>query len=194
MSRRVTNTTKAIGDSPILGLALLMGGAGEGIEAMEAAGQRELVQADQIPTSLTGIDEAGLVTLGFRLGEPARDDPIFRDAVLPIGWAKVPTDHATWSRIVDEKGRRRFSIFYKASFYDRRSRMDAERRYGYSTYADGSEPGLYAAVIRDGDEVIERVGERRSADHREGDRLDASCREWLRTRYPDWEDPLAYWD
>jgi hypothetical protein len=38
---------------------------------------------------------------------------------LPPGWKVVPTDHSMWSDLVDAKGEKRASIFYKAAFYDR---------------------------------------------------------------------------
>ena len=57
--------------------------------------------------------------LGFTFGEPDAGDPMFRPATLPAGWQRKGSDHAMWSYIIDEHGRDRISIFYKAAFYDR---------------------------------------------------------------------------
>lgn len=42
---------------------------------------------------------------------------------LPDGWKKVGTNHDMHSDLVDETGKVRASIFYKAAFYDRRADM-----------------------------------------------------------------------
>jgi hypothetical protein len=87
------------------------------ITDMEAAGQQQVVASAQIPTS--GSDR--LPELGFVLGEIDQRDPMFREATLPIGWSKQGSDHSMHSYIVDEHGRKRVNIFYKAAFYDRRA-------------------------------------------------------------------------
>jgi hypothetical protein len=48
---------------------------------------------------------------------------MFRPATLPEGWRREGSDHAMWSHIVDDQGRKRASIFYKAAFYDRGAHM-----------------------------------------------------------------------
>ena len=44
---------------------------------------------------------------------------MFTEATLPTGWKREPSEHPMWSYIVDERGIRRVSVFYKAAFYDR---------------------------------------------------------------------------
>lgn len=92
------------------------------VEAQEARGQRELVESTDLPTDTGGTDEQFLA-LGFTFGKPARRDPLFRPATLPHGWRREASDHAMWSHVLDEKGRKRVGIFYKAAFYDRRADM-----------------------------------------------------------------------
>jgi hypothetical protein len=99
----------------------LLGTAGPGgqtryIEEMEAAGQRQVVNNAVIPTR---APDAELAALGFVLGDPVDGDRLFRHVTLPDGWAKEGSDHSMWSYIVDQHGRRRVSVFYKAAFYDR---------------------------------------------------------------------------
>lgn len=107
-------------------LLLLLGAMGAGgneqaIYDMEAQGQRELVASDVIPTQIMGGGEDDLTALGFQLGDQVDGDPLFRRATLPEGWKREAADHSMWSYIVDEQGRRRCSLFYKAAPYDRRA-------------------------------------------------------------------------
>lgn len=99
----------------------LLGALSEGsdgyIGGMEAAGQRQLVHSDQVPTE--GSD--ALAELGFTLGDVVAGDPLFRHVTLPEDWTKQGTDHAMHSQILDPLGRKRVGIFYKAAFYDRRA-------------------------------------------------------------------------
>jgi len=88
------------------------------IEQQEAAGQREIVNSEVIPSDVHGSEDE-LTALGFVLGEPVDGDPMFRRATLPAGWEREGSDHSMWSYIVDQLGRRRCGVFYKAAFYDR---------------------------------------------------------------------------
>lgn len=93
------------------------------VEELESAGQRQLLASDVIPTRLFGCSEEDLVELGFELGPTVDDDPLFRHAALPYGWSRRPENQARGSYLVDERGRDRFSIFYKAASYDRSASM-----------------------------------------------------------------------
>ena len=111
------NTAKA---DPLLNLLRSMEPGG--IEAMEAQGQRELLNSTTLPTDTSGSDEAFLA-LGFAFGETVPGDDLFRQATLPAGWERKGSDHAMWSYVVDDRGIERVAIFYKAAFYDRRAFM-----------------------------------------------------------------------
>lgn len=127
MSIRNTTTDPA---SPLLVLAaglLNHGDPSEAITTMEKQGQLQLVHSDRLPThhAMFG-EESGdtpYLALGFSFGDPDSDDPIFRPATLPEGWSRRPSDHSMWSYIVDQHGRDRVRIFYKAAFYDRSAQM-----------------------------------------------------------------------
>ncbi len=85
-----------------------------GIEAQEARGQQQFVNTSTLPIEVrNGTYEAH----GITVGEPV--DDLFVSVTLPDGWKKVPTSHSMWSDLIDEQGRVRASIFYKAAFYDR---------------------------------------------------------------------------
>lgn len=104
-------------------LVLATGDSNAVIEGQERAGQAQLVHSDRLPTHLDDSDQAVFEALGFTFGEPDPSDSLFRPATLPEGWKREAADHAMWSYIVDELGRRRVAIFYKAAFYDRRAFM-----------------------------------------------------------------------
>lgn len=105
-----------------LASAMVQGPSGS-IEASEAAGQREMLASTVIPTK--GPTDQ-LEALGFKLGPVCEDDDLFREVTLPEGWSREGTDHSMHSNIVDEKGRCRVGIFYKAAFYDRRADFHVE--------------------------------------------------------------------
>jgi hypothetical protein len=99
------------------------------IEAMEARGQQQLLNSCDLPTK--GSDDPEFLRLGFTFGEPHPQDRMFRPATLPEGWTKAGTDHAMHSKILDQHGRERVGVFYKAAFYDRRADMHLTTVYGY---------------------------------------------------------------
>jgi hypothetical protein len=125
-------------------LGSLADGSGGYIERMEADGQRQLVNSDRLPaTGRTGCDaDEAFLALGFEFGDPDPADPLFRPATLPPGWARQASDHSMWSYIVDEHGRRRVAIFYKAAFYDRDAfmRLETVRSYAMRLVDDASSP------------------------------------------------------
>ena len=119
---RIENTSDR---DPLLHLAGAWGGEdriSNYITEMESAGQSQLVHSDRLPTDTHGTDDA-FTALGFTFGEPDAGDPMFRPATLPEGWTRQGSDHAMWSYLLDDKGRKRVSIFYKAAFYDRSAHM-----------------------------------------------------------------------
>lgn len=66
---------------------------------------------------------------------------MFCPATLPPGWTRKGSEHALWSHLLDEHGRRRAAIFYKAAFYDRSARMSMGTLYSYaSAVAEGECP------------------------------------------------------
>lgn len=96
---------------------LATGSSSDAITGQEAAGQQSFVQSTTLPTDIRGkeiLESAGVKFLGQVEG-----DDLFQYVELPNGWGLEPTDHSMWSKLVDEQGRERASIFYKAAFYDR---------------------------------------------------------------------------
>jgi hypothetical protein len=109
----ITDTTKLSSEEKLV--TALPGG----IAKQEACGQRELVNSEQLPRDgLLGTNRASWEALGLKIDKTGHD-PLFCRVELPAGWKKVATDHAMWSHLVDDHGRVRGKIFYKAAFYDR---------------------------------------------------------------------------
>ena len=116
--------------SPAALMALLQGKSKDfiaattpgGIQAQEAAGQQQFVNASTLPNDSPWED---LAKLGVIKGD--RVDDLFTKCTLPAGWKKVATDHSMWSNLVDESGKEIGGIFYKAAFYDQRAFMELNR-------------------------------------------------------------------
>jgi hypothetical protein len=124
--RKPVNTTererKSVG-AGMLAEAMSVG-TSAAIEGQEAAGQREMLFSDVLPTK--GLERERFEALGFKVGEPVDEDPLFTGVELPDGWSREGSDHAMWSYIVDERKRHRVSVFYKAAFYDRKAEVHME--------------------------------------------------------------------
>lgn len=89
------------------------------IESQEAKGQAELAESQQLPKSDGGLrDMLGIRTLG-----PSKDDDLFVDVELPLGWKIEPTEHNMWSDLMNDSDEVVANIFYKAAFYDRKAKM-----------------------------------------------------------------------
>ncbi|MFJ2477075.1 hypothetical protein ACIOWI_29570 [Streptomyces sp. NPDC087659] len=123
----IENTSEHMKDeaNQLLFLAASMGpgGSGQAITEQERAGQAQLVNSDRLPAKMPYNAQADFEALGFTFGEVDPRDPLFRPATLPTGWKRQASDHDMWSYVVDELGRRRVGVFYKAAFYDRRASM-----------------------------------------------------------------------
>lgn len=167
-----------------------------GIEAQEAAGQRSFVESTTLPKDCPRKE---LEALGVVFGADA--DDLFVNATLPAGWKKQATDHSMWSNLLDEQGRKRGGIFYKAAFYDRRADMHLNRFLSIAReYQNASgnkttgRPEQVAIRVEDATgAILYDAGSVAYADYQANDQADAACRAWLEGHYPDWQSPLAYW-
>lgn len=173
-----------------------------GIERQEKQGQIEQSFKETLPRDfrLNFIDCRNVLEkLGFVFGDNA--DDLFVNVRFPEGWRKSPTDHSMWTDILDEKGRKRGSIFYKAAFYDRSADGSLCGRFGVSE----SYKGPKRAFVTDASgevnheisglpdaSAIEDQKERRKA-WTECDAAKDKLAAWLNENYPLWEDVTAYW-
>lgn len=171
-----------------------------GIEAQEKRGQMEQAQKQTLPLDLRGREH--FEALGFVFGAPVEE--IFQETTFPEGWKKVPTDHAMWSDLVDDKGRKRGGIFYKAAFYDRRAHASLSSRFHVSKDYESKEPTETVMVV-DACGLVDRKIEGIpkadwSGDSEKAREASGKCEAaaddltaWLDAEYPDWRSPVAYW-
>jgi len=201
-----------LADSPnlrrIFGEAMF--GSPERLIEHEQQGQRELVNSTQLPRQ--GLMNAREMweRIGIKINDAdPGSDPLFVQVTLPEGWSKRAADHHMWSDLVDDKGRVRARIFYKAAFYDRRANIDPTCRFSVKRYDDGPREEWETTVrvdVRDGSKVIHSISapllpgqdlDREVLIQNLGaeDRLVAECRRWLVEHgLPNYKDPLAHWD
>ncbi len=105
------------GDFKNAAIALMPGG----IEAQEKAGQLELTTNSKLPIECTPETKTTLESWGVKFHEPI--DDLFVSVTLPDGWKVIMTSHSMWSDLVDNEGKPRAEIFYKAAFYDKRANI-----------------------------------------------------------------------
>ena len=179
-----------------------------GIEAQEAQGQKNFVASETLPIECIFCTREQLEQMGILFGEEV--DDLFVEVQLPEGWKKVPTSHSMWSKLLDGQGRERASIFYKAAFYDRSAHIGLVNRFSARVEpVDGwDDPDYYTkgrkGCVKDGETIMHVVGEigpEPQGDREaflawldEKDRLGTLAQEWLDEHYPNWRDPLAYWE
>ena len=190
MKNRIINTSK---QDPLLTLAEQMF-EDHPIERSEARGQQELVNSDVLPVKwMHGTKRETLEKFGVIFGDIVQGDEIFQNVTLPIGWKKVPTDHSMWSRLLDDKGRERAKIFYKAAFYDRSAHISLSTRYTTSSYENDE-----YAVVKDGDKVIHKSKPFILVDgeptYKSRDTGEAEMEIWLAENYPEWQSPSKYFE
>ena len=157
----VHNTTEEVREMPILGLVTAMPG---GIEASERRGQEQFVASDILPTDIRepfdaeqGSGRKLLLAWGFTFGKVVDGDPMFTQARLPPGWKKKGSSHDMWSSILDDQGRERCSIFYKAAFYDRSAFLNITPRYTCDLeYEDEKlrHKGRVRGIVKDGERIL----------------------------------------
>lgn len=166
------------------------------------------MQSDQELPNAGAETDAILLRLGFSLGGPSPYKKGFRKAVLPAGWKIKPSDHYMYSWVVDEKGRRRAQIGYKAQ--DNWVSFHLERRFSPSFTKDDEgeseddKGSCVVAVIRDSDrKEVWRGATVPEVDKKKNPRwfeqptaLDVASKlaeEKLEKIAPDWKNVEAYW-
>jgi len=191
-----------------------------GIERQEREKQRDLVRNQELPIKL-GSPKELFEKLGFKFGRTI--DKLFQEAQLPEGWKKVPSpSHSSYSYVLDEKGRARWMIYFKGAYYDRQADgYSLQRRYviraqqnydqNHDRKRDGETPiwgevldygilfdptetyhgGVKPKVIHNGEKFtpkdvfdIDRVRKM----------VTLEMEMWIGERFPDYENPLAYWE
>ncbi len=185
---------------------MITGNTSGAIEGQEARGQTALVNSTALPKKmLHGTTREQLESMGIVFG--SSQDVLFIEATLPAGWTKRPTNHSMWSDLVDDNNRVRASIFYKAAFYDRSAHISlntffhlnvrSANNLEYGDYDTETEP-LVCIVTNGAKEELWRSEPLTPTKEFPWYELDEIARNkgvgWLSSHYPNWKDPLAYWD
>ena len=167
-----------------------------GIERQEKQGQLRFEFGEEsLPKVMLGnCSREVLEKLGFEFGEDL--DDLFVAVRFPDGWGKQATDHSMHSYLLDEKGRKRGSLFYKAAFYDRKAHMSLNCRFTTNSYGEGEQEGTFKVVILDAGEHRVTIGTYTTCNFLDPKvkKLRQKAEIWLNVHYPDWKNPQAYWD
>jgi hypothetical protein len=184
--------------------AMITGDTSGEIVAQEKRGQTSFVKSDTLPLDMKDNAREVLVALGVQFHGVVEDDPIFEYVTLPPGWTKRPTDHDMWSELLDERGRVRANIFYKAAFYDRSSMLHLAIRFSYGINYDRCDTeNVIVSCVYDHAESgkvlfsTEPVPCPPPSDrtlYRIQNAANEITKQWLVEHYPDWYNPAAYWD
>lgn len=163
-----------------------------GIEAQERRGQAEFVQGSKLPKKCIGCTWEQIEAMGVVCGDDV--DDLFVRVQLPAGWTIEPTDHSMWSKLLDDRGRERAMMFYKAAFYDRAAHIGLSRYVRVTRrYYDAEQETDAAVLAADGAVLFESA--RVPQNHfKTINQIEAAAHAWIRANYPDHENPLAYWD
>jgi hypothetical protein len=187
---------KAIDERDLLTLLL----AGGTVQQQEAHGQAELCNSSMLPKDTSPEDWKVLEAAGVkRIGVA---DDLFVNVQLPNGWSKRATGESRWSELVDNNGRVRANMFYKAASYDRSAHMSTCVRFSvknvygdkeFSVQACDGEVVLYStAIIKEpGNEEPSEVKMQYRA---QKDELKKEVSQWLDANFPKWKDAKACWD
>lgn len=177
-----------------MAIGMCTGSASEGIETVETAEQNRAQAECNLPIRMIPSKEA-FEALGFIFEDI--DDDILCKATLPKGWKLKASENEYGTDLIDEKGRKRGSSFYKGAFYDRNGHMNLSQRFNIAYNATNPEKweGPYTVLVKDADgTILFTAGKYEKIYSDEYCALMDQAEEYLRTNYPEWKDPTKYWD
>lgn len=163
-----------------------------GIEAQEAKGQQELVASARLPKDFSRNTREQYEALGFVFGDDY--DDLFVNCTLPEGWRYEATEHSMHSDIVDEQGRVRVGVFYKAAFYDRNAHAYLKTRFTSGIDYSRSDDEKHHICVFDQGKPFIKIGSAKRDDWDAVRSLEKRASEWLGREYPESDNPLLHWD
>lgn len=177
-----------------------MSGESNVLEHMEKEGQQRAVNNTMVAKKMFPSKKKW-EELGFTFTDIPGDN-LLCNATLPEGWKLEATDHSMWNSFIDEQGRERGSMFYKAAFYDRDAHMQLYNRYKVikdylddhvttEVYFGNPEEKLFVAG-----QIHKDYSSQESIDayFDELERLQNLAECFANLNYPNWRDETAYWD
>lgn len=197
--RKPRNTTQDVKDNPLVALGIAMSEGTSGmIENQEATGRSDFVNSTTLPTEINTADGKKIVeSFGIVFGEMVEDDPMFQYVTLPEGWTREGTGHSMG--VLDDKGRKRIDVFYKAAFYDRVAHLWVNKRYNYShDYDRQDSDNVGVTQVMDRNEIIHETEPIPIKENDKGLMISELSNKlavvWLDEHYPDWNNPATYWE
>ena len=170
-----------------------MSGEQNVLETMEYEGQSKAVNETMLAIEMKP-EKKVWEKLGFSFSEIPGDDVLCK-ATLPSGWTLRATDHAMWNDIVDTNNNVRASMFYKAAFYDRSAHMNLENRYCINR--DYINEDTVEISFGSKNEKLFVAGKYSYSDddaYEKSEKCYQLAEDFANKNYPDWKNPLAYWD
>lgn len=181
------------------------------IEIQERIGQQRLIEYNLLPKTVSLFeiqDRAANIAYTKKCYDAMgirtifEHDDLFYNAFLPLGWRIEDTEHHMWSNVLDDRNRKRISIFYKASFHDRKAFARFCHRLDYDVlpnHENKNYTGTMFAVITDCGKPIHILYkvlgcECLSDYHAITQYLRRHARSFLEERFPGWDKPDRYWD
>lgn len=140
-----------------------------------------------------------LETAGVKFLETVPNNSLFQHVELPANWKLVyHPRHLFWTHLIDHQGRKRAGIFSRNGYSDPYVLVSCRLSYKRTSDYDNFVMYVSTAVFKDGLEIY-TVAENQRPDSTESERhtlaedVDARALEWLQGKYPNWQDPRAYW-
>jgi len=173
---------------------------GQAIENQERNGQADAINSSKLPIDGTLDKQTTWEALGFVFQDV--DDELFVNVIMPTGWrfVKHPEGDARHSLLLDDQGRTRAGMFYKAAFYDTKANIYLTRRFSVDSHAS-TKPDIVLVNVLDNaftppkvimqSEEIEVPADKQAFEVRMS--AAQKMRDELSKQYPDWEKPEAYW-
>lgn len=177
-------------------MALLMGmitGSGsKGLDIVQNHEQQRAIAEHLLPYEMHPNSKS-FEAVGF-IFEEIPGDSVLCHATLPAGW-RTEFDGVHWTELLDEKGRKRGSSFYKSAFWDRNGHMSLDCRFSIGDERS-DETGITTIFIRDyqGDNIYTIGSTTSRRDDKEYKKLKKRAEGYMKEHYPDWKNPVAYWD
>lgn len=207
---KITQTQKT------LHLDWVLGGNPRAIENQEAEGQQELIKASQLPARINSpsssldawecYEKMGIHVHPFsdkiarifkKQVKKINDDPLFLTVILPEGWQIKASTHSMWNHLIDDQGRIRAKIFYKAAFYDRDAFTNLICRYKTDVEfisANPQTPKNDLAIVVD-NATGQRLFQSAPIDvySEDGKRIRQQAKDFLEKNFSNHADFTAYW-
>ncbi len=166
---------------------------------MSCADQNRSLNSLMVPKKISPNKEI-FETIGFTFKEVG-DDELCK-AILPVGWhfsSEIKFNGTTFTTFVDEKGRERGFFSDKTIHYENDNwssklwtRFDVS--WEFTNPKDWTDP--VEVFVKDcaKDTAVFTAGQCDEVESEQYNQLHEKALEFLNTNYPDWENPLKYWD